>query len=122
MKSIKIILAAGPLIIAASSCKKSFLDLTPYNALPLPVATSSEGNLYTAINGMYAGLRNTDLYGRMLPVKGDLMGDNTYVRAANSGRFLDFNDYNITGPNAIIKRPAAKIIFIDFIVFFLSLH
>ena len=99
MKSIKIILA-GLLFIASSSCKKSFLDLAPYNALPLPVATSSEGNLYTAVNGLYAGLRNTDLYGRMLPVKGDLMADNTYVRAANSGRFLDFNDYNITVTSA----------------------
>lgn len=100
MKSINNIFLFCLLLIASSSCKKSYLDLAPYSALPLPVATSSEGNLYTAVNGMYAGLRNIDLYGRMLPVKGDLMGDNTYVRAANSGRFLDFNDYNITVTNA----------------------
>ncbi|HEX8334811.1 MAG TPA: RagB/SusD family nutrient uptake outer membrane protein [Segetibacter sp.] len=98
MKSIKITLTTGLLFIMAfSSCKKEFLDLKPYNALPLQDALKSEADLVTALNGMYAGLRSTSLYGRLLPVKGDLMADNIYVRAANSGRFLDLNDYNIIG-------------------------
>jgi len=82
-----------------SSCSKSFTDLKPYNALPLADALNSEANLNTAVNGMYAGMRSVNLYGRTLPIKGDLMGDNVYIKAANSGRYLDFNDYNITVAN-----------------------
>ena len=98
MKYIKIIFACL-IILAGSSCKKSFTDLAPYNALPLPVATSSEANLYTAVNGMYSGLRSTSLFGRLVPLRGDLMADNTWIKLANSGRFLDFNDYNMTVTN-----------------------
>jgi hypothetical protein len=101
MKLIKINIAAGlVLILTLGSCKKEFLDLKPYNALPLESALAAEADLNTAINGMYSGLRNIQIYGRTLPVKGDLMADNVYVRAANSGRYLDLNDYNIIGSSA----------------------
>src|SRR5438045_1707389 len=93
------ILIIGMVMVLATSCKKSFLDLQPYNAFPLSAATSNEGNLYTAINGVYSNLRSTDLFGRMVGIKGDLMGDNTWVKLSNSGRFLEFNDYNITVAN-----------------------
>jgi hypothetical protein len=99
MKSIKIFVAAGLMMITLGSCKKSFLDLKPYDALPLSDALVSEANMNTAVNGMYSGLRSGNLYGRTLPVKGDLMADNEYVKAANSGRYLDFNDYNIIVSN-----------------------
>jgi hypothetical protein len=101
MKSFKIsfiIVLIGT--VAFSSCKKSFTDLKPYNALPLPDALNSEAGLNTAVNGMYASLRSANLYGRTLPIKGDLMADNLYIKASNSGRYLDFNDYNITVGNA----------------------
>ncbi|TMI74452.1 MAG: RagB/SusD family nutrient uptake outer membrane protein [Bacteroidetes bacterium] len=101
MKSNKIsFIAALMLIVMISSCKKQFTDLKPYNALPLPDALSSEAGLNTAVNGMYASLRSANLYGRTLPLKGDLMADNLYIKASNSGRYLDFNDYNITVGNA----------------------
>ncbi|MFL5788618.1 MAG: RagB/SusD family nutrient uptake outer membrane protein, partial [Flavisolibacter sp.] len=48
----------------------------------------------------YAGLRNVDLYGRTLPVKGDLAADNVYLRTGNSGRYLTFRDYNQTVANS----------------------
>lgn len=100
MKSNKIYLLAIGLILVFSSCKKSFTDLKPYNALPLPDALNSEAGLNTAVNGMYASLRSANLYGRTMPLKGDLMADNLYIKASNSGRYLDFNDYNITVSNA----------------------
>jgi starch-binding outer membrane protein, SusD/RagB family len=101
MKPIKISFITMLVILTVfCSCKKSFTDLKPYNALPLPDALSSEAGLNTAVNGMYASLRSANLYGRTLPIKGDLMGDNVYVKAANSGRYLDFNDYNIVVANA----------------------
>ncbi len=83
-----------------TSCNKSFLDIKPYDALPLPDALNTEAGLNTAVNGIYSGMRSTNLYGRTLPVKGDLMADNIYIKPANSGRYLDFNDYNIIVSNA----------------------
>src|SRR3954465_10630451 len=81
------------------SCKKSFLDIKPYDALPLPDALNTEAGLNTAVNGIYSGLRSTNLYGRTMTLKGDLMADNVYIKPANSGRYLDFNDYNIIVSN-----------------------
>jgi len=99
MKSTNIIIAGLALMVAFSSCKRDFTDLKPYNALPLPDALSNEAGLNVAVNGMYSGLRSINLYGRTATLKGDLMGDNVYVKPANSGRYLDFNDYNINVAN-----------------------
>jgi len=99
MKPNKIYFMTLMLVVVFSSCKKDFTDLKPYNALPLPDALNSEAGLNTAVNGMYASLRSANLYGRTLPLKGDLMADNLYIKASNSGRYLDFNDYNITVSN-----------------------
>lgn len=87
------------LVIGMSSCKKSFYDLTPYDALPVDKAITSDADLNVIANGMYAGLRSVNLYGRLLPVKGDLAADNVYLRNGNSGRYLTFRDYNQTSAN-----------------------
>jgi hypothetical protein len=100
MKSIKIFSIIGLLMgMIFSSCKKEFMDLKPYNALPLADAYSNEANLSTALNGLYASLRSANLYGRTLPIKGDVMADNVFIKPSNSGRYLDFNDYNIIVSN-----------------------
>jgi starch-binding outer membrane protein, SusD/RagB family len=87
------------IIIGASSCKKSFYDLQPYDALPADKAITSDADLNVIVNGMYAGLRGVNLYGRLLPVKGDLAADNVYLRTGNSGRYLTFRDFNQTAAN-----------------------
>ncbi len=92
------IVAAGVLLL--SSCTKNFLTRNPYNALPLSTAIQSEADLLVANTGMYSQLRNTDLYGRTLPVKGDLMGDNIFVTTANSGRYLSMNNYAFANNDA----------------------
>jgi hypothetical protein len=100
MKQInKLFLFILPLIILAS-CKKSFYDLQPYDALPVNTAIKSDADLNVMLNGMYSGLRATDLYGRTLPVKGDLAADNVYLRTGNSGRYLPFRDFNETTANS----------------------
>jgi hypothetical protein len=98
MKNIKkITLIAG--IISASlmgSCKKEFLELEPYTQIPGSEAASTVANMTSALNGAYYGLINTNLYGRTLPVFGDLLGDNVFVSVANSGRYLNEQNYSIT--------------------------
>jgi hypothetical protein len=87
-------------VFLLASCKKSFLTDNPYTAVTLPNAILSESDMVVALNGMYASLRNTDLFGRTLPVKGDVMADNAYVTTANSGRYLTLNQYNFNNADA----------------------
>ncbi len=87
------------LFTVMSSCKKDFFDLTPYDALPVDGAIKSDADLNVMLNGMYASLRSVNLYGRTLPVKGDLAADNIYLKSNNSGRYLEFRDYNQTVAN-----------------------
>lgn len=87
-------------IIFSTSCKKSYLSRDPYNAVPLGTAISSEADLSVALNGVYASLRTTDLFGRTLPVKGDLMADNTFVTTSNSNRYITTNNYTSTAVDA----------------------
>jgi hypothetical protein len=83
-----------------SACSKNFLTRNPYTALPLGSAVQTEADLLVATTGMYSSLRATDLYGRSLPVKGDLMGDNTFVTTANSGRYISLNEISFTNTDA----------------------
>src|ERR1700754_2845494 len=86
--------------LMTSSCSKNYLTRNPYNGLPLGTAIQSQADLLVATTGMYSALRNTDLYGRTLPVKGDLMADNSFVTPANSGRYIAFNNFVFNNTDA----------------------
>lgn len=88
--------------VAVSSCKKSFLDLNPYNETPTSEAITSESSMQTAVYGMYAQLRNANLYGRTVPLIGDLLADNVFISSTNSNRYIaEFNyTYNSFTANA----------------------
>lgn len=81
------------LVIAFSSCKKSYLELDPPTSLTPELALATESDLLVALRGAYQGLRATDLFGRTFPVLGDLMADNVYVSTSNSGRYTAYNSY-----------------------------
>jgi hypothetical protein len=75
-----------------TSCKKDFLELRPYNQIAADVAITSEADMQAALNGAYAQLRDVDLFGRTLPLAGDLIADNVYIATVNSNRYLvEFN-------------------------------
>ena len=86
-----IIIAFASMVM--TSCKKEFLDLKPYTALPVADALKSEADLQVALRGAYASLRDVDLFGRTVPVLGDIMADNVYQSAQNSNRYTNFNQY-----------------------------
>lgn len=86
-------------LLAASilgACSKSFLDRKPDDALPQDQALNTEGLLENALNGAYSVLRSVGLYGRDIPVIGDLHGDNTFVESRNSGRYLQWYGYSVS--------------------------
>ena len=69
----KVYLLALCVIITGSSCKKSFLNLAPYDGVPASGAVTSEATMYSAVVGLYSSLRATDFYGRTYAIKGDLI-------------------------------------------------
>lgn len=91
----KIQVTGFAMMLIFSACKKEFLNQQPYNSVPANVAIKNDADMNAAINGLYASMRNVDLYGLTLILKGDLMSDNCFLTTANSGRYLAFNQYNM---------------------------
>jgi hypothetical protein len=83
-------------VLIIGGCKKSFLDEEPSDGVPVDQAITTEAEMQAAIVGTYASLRGSGVYGRNIPVFGDLMADNIYVSSQNSGRYLTQNTYNTT--------------------------
>src|SRR5688572_10739494 len=88
------------LIVFFSSCKKDFLERQPYAGLPTTEAITTQDDLEAALNGVYATLRSPNLYGRTIPLIGDLFADNVYISTTNSNRYLEFFQVNFTVNNA----------------------
>lgn len=91
-KSIYLALAA--LLLITASCKKSFLDQTPPNGVPVSESIQTDNDLADAVNGMYVDMKLYEFFGRDCPVLGDLLADNTYVSSTNSGRYLTESNFS----------------------------
>lgn len=89
-------------IVSMTSCKKSFIELDSPTSLTPEQALATEADLQVALRGAYAGLRTgvagfaADVYGRTLPILGDIMADNAYQSALNTNRYTFYNDYSDT--------------------------
>lgn len=94
--NIKTVLMALVLLVSLGSCSKDFIERTPSDSLTPDVALANENLLKIALNGAYSSLRVVGLYGRTIPVIGDLHGDNTYVEKKNSGRYLLWYNYSVS--------------------------
>jgi starch-binding outer membrane protein, SusD/RagB family len=74
--------------LALGSCSKSFVDKSPLGNVSTSEALSTPQLLQSDLIGLYSELRNVDQYGRDFPVIGDLMADNTFLEARNTGRYV----------------------------------
>lgn len=103
------ILITAFFLTVMTGCSKDYLEKKPYNALPVESAIQSEADLLIAVRGSYAGLRNLDLYGRTIPLLGDLLGDITYQSVSNSNRYTLYNQYamSVADGNALNMWTAA---------------
>ena len=97
MKNFKtyIIAASAIASLLFGSCKKSFLDQKPYANIPSGDAVKTAADMQLALSGAYVGLRSTNLYGRTIPVFGDLLADNVFVSTVNSGRYISEYTYSV---------------------------
>src|SRR5687768_1594316 len=82
------------------ACKKSFLDETPSDGVPVDQAITTEAEMQAAVTGAYASMRASASYARHIPVFGDVMADNVFISTLNSGRYLVQNTYNTTVASA----------------------
>lgn len=87
------------MVMLVSSCKKNFLDLRPYSSVASDIAISNVSDMQAALSGAYTNLLSANLYGRSIPLFGDLVADNVYISTINSNRYLDFFQINYTVTN-----------------------
>jgi hypothetical protein len=95
-----------------TSCSKDFINRQPFGSQPTSDAIPNEQALQNALNGAYQILRNTVingtsvpvLYGRDLPIIGDLQADNTFVEVNNAGRYIPQYQFTFTETDGIYQE------------------
>jgi starch-binding outer membrane protein, SusD/RagB family len=109
------LIAGAVVLVIMASCSKNFLTKYPNDSTSDAEALQTVAALQTALNGAYYELRQIGMYGRDLPVIGDLQADNTFVEQDNSGRYLDQFQYHITPTDGVAEEiwPAAYIAILD---------
>ena len=100
MKRNRYFLIIGVAFFALSACKKSFLIETPPTAVPVGQAIVTPNDLADAVNGMYVDAKGSSLFGRDVPIIGELLADNIYVSVSNSGRYLTESNYTFIPQSA----------------------
>lgn len=88
----------------ATGCKKSYLDLKPYDQVSADIAILTEGDMQAATNGIYSAMRNSVLYGRDVQLRADVLGDNVYISTTNSNRFLEYSAVTYTPITASVAN------------------
>lgn len=84
-------------VFGLASCGSDFLELEPQQSLSISSAIVDLGSLNAAMVGVY-NLLNADenTYRWDLTLIPDLRADNVFVSSKNAGRFLGFDEYNLT--------------------------
>jgi len=102
------LIAGAVVLVIMASCSKNFLSKYPNDSTSSGEALGTVSALQTAVNGAYSELRQINLYGRDLPVLGDLQADNTFVEQNNSGRYLNQFKYLYTSSDGpMLMQPSS---------------
>lgn len=93
------------LILAISSCKKNFLNLTDPNAVSASGYFKSENDVLLAINGIYQSLRSSNCLGENSGLFTDERSDDTgrNDNQSNAGEPFQFNDFSLLPSNTYLK-------------------
>ena len=94
----KILFTVGTALVLLAGCKKSELELFPYNQVETTQAFNTEGDVKLAVNGMYAGIRNSgSYYSGTWNIFADVVADNLVLN--NVGRLSQksFYEWRYTG-------------------------
>ena len=97
----KFSITALSVLLLVASCKKSYIEKSPADAVLSDQALSTVAGLQDALKGAYSAMRSATLFGRDFPVIGDLQADNTFVETKNSGRYLAQYNYSVVSSDAV---------------------
>lgn len=88
-------------LVGFFSCKKSDLELYPYNQIENENVFKTQADVTLAVNGMYAGLRTSGSYfvSGTWNIIADAMADNLIINASGPGRLTlrTFGNWQYTG-------------------------
>ncbi|MBN9298640.1 MAG: RagB/SusD family nutrient uptake outer membrane protein [Filimonas sp.] len=101
MKKYLYITLSGFLLIGA--CKKSELDLYPYNQVETTQAFNTQADVTLAVNGMYYGIRaSSSYYNGTWNIVADVLSDNLLTNKAGRGSLLSYNQWMLNGSNTYL--------------------
>lgn len=90
----KIILSLSIIaMIGMTSCQDDFMEYEPSSSGDVEGAIENEGQLETAVLGIYDGLQSNFAYGNYYITAQEMLSDNGFVLFDNSNRFTDFYRY-----------------------------
>jgi hypothetical protein len=115
----KILFTVGAALVLLGGCKKSELELFPYNQVETTQAFNTEADVQLAVNGMYAGIRGSaTYYTGTWNIFADVLADNLVLN--NSGRlsqkplyewrYTGESTYGLFGSGYSITRRANAIV------------
>ncbi|MEO6869456.1 MAG: RagB/SusD family nutrient uptake outer membrane protein [Ginsengibacter sp.] len=88
------------LLVLTASCKKSELDLFPYDQIETTQAFNTPADVTLAVNGMYAGIRTSgSYYTGTWNILADATADNIITNQDGRGSFRTFAEWRYTGSN-----------------------
>ncbi|SEA75978.1 Starch-binding associating with outer membrane [Pedobacter hartonius] len=92
-------------LMSFTSCKKSFIEQTDPNAIPLPESFKTETDVLLAVNGAYQALRSGDNIGETSGLYTDERSDDTGRNdsQSNAGEPFQFGDFSILPGNTFLK-------------------
>lgn len=79
--------------LGLTSCQEDFMEYVPSDASEVENAITNEGQLQTAVYGIYDALQSPYAYGNYYITAQEILTDNGFVLFDNSNRFTDFNRY-----------------------------
>jgi hypothetical protein len=99
------IVCLAALALATASCKNSFLEPTPPNAVELNSSFKSPNDVLNAVNGIYLALRSTNNIGENSGLWTDERSDDTgrNDNQSNAGEPFQFGDFSILPSNTYLK-------------------
>jgi hypothetical protein len=92
-------------LVSFTSCKKSFVEQTDPNAVPVADSFKTESDVLLAVNGAYAALRSGDNIGENSGLYTDERSDDTgrNEAQANAGEPFQFGDFSLLPGNTFLK-------------------
>lgn len=96
MNKLKYFVLASLLIGGIMSCKKSQLELNPYNQKETSQAFKTEADVELAVRGMYSGLKNPYVSGTW-NIMADVLADNLITNPIGRGTLRSTSEWRYTG-------------------------